>query len=629
MKSTSKLLIASGLVVLMGSCTSYHTRKGNEYYDYMNYSSSIEHLQKAYKKNQDPAIELRLADAYFRTSKLNASEEFYKKAVQRSSAVSITNFDYGKVLMSNGKHTEAREQFRKYLAAHPKDVSAIMLLTACNSVIERFRDTTLYELKPILDDQFANTFSVVEYQNGAVFAADKKVFSGRKQNPWTGNSYLDLYKMEKDPEGNWMSPELLKGDVNGRFHEGPASFSQDGKTVYFTRSNYVKRKMVINENSENNLKIFSATLIGDEWKNLVDFPYNSDDYSTGHPALSSDGKWLYFVSDMPGGYGGTDIYRSQLVNGQWSAPENLGQAVNTSGNEMFPYVHADGALYFSSDAHNSMGGLDVFITYYTGSRWVKPENLNYPLNSTKDDFAFSMNKDNVTGFVSSSRTNADKMYTFDKKPPTFNLIGRARKKGTDIPIEGVTVEVTNSETGQVSTVTSDKSGNFKIKLAPESEFLLYCTKFGCFSRTDRVITKGLKYSEDFFADFEVEEIIIDKPIVLENIYYDFDKWDIRPDAAIELDKLVRVLRDNPNIEIEMGSHTDARGSDQYNMVLSDKRAHAAVVYLIAQGIDPTRLTWKGYGETVHVNKCKNTVECTEEEHQQNRRTEFKVKKIRQ
>jgi peptidoglycan-associated lipoprotein len=628
MKTTLKFMIASGLVVLMGSCNSYHTRKGNEYYNYLNFAPSIEHYQKVYKKTQDKEIEVKLADAYFRVSKLDSSEALYSRAVKRQTGVSLANFDYGKVLMSNGKHAQAKEQFKKYLTAHPKDISAIMLLTACNSVIERYRDTTLFELKPILEDQFVNTFSIIEYQNGAVFAADKKVFSGRKQNPWTGNSYLDLYSMEKDTEGNWMSPELLKGDINGRFHEGPATFSRDGQTVYFTRSNYFKRKMVVNEEKENNLKIFSATLVDGEWKNLVEFPYNSDDYSTGHPALSQDGGWMYFVSDMPGGYGGTDLYRSKLINGSWSAPENLGETVNTPGNEMFPYIHSDGSLYFSSDAHNSMGGLDVFITYNTGERWVKPENLNYPLNSVKDDFGFSLNKDNTTGFVSSSRANADKMYSFDKKPATFHLFGRARKKGTEIPVEGVTVEITNAETGAVMSVTSDKTGYFKIKLAPESEFLLYCTKFGCFSRTDRILTKGLKYSEDFFADFEVEEIIIDKPIVLENIYYDFDKWDIRPDAALELDKLVRVLRDNPTIDIEMGSHTDSRGSDQYNLVLSDKRANAAVLYLISQGINPERLSWKGYGETVHVNKCKNGVECPDEEHQKNRRTEFKVTNIR-
>jgi outer membrane protein OmpA-like peptidoglycan-associated protein len=386
--------------------------------------------------------------------------------------------------------------------------------------------------------------------------------------------------------------------------------------------------MVLNEADENNLKIFKATLLNGEWKDLEEFPFNSDDYSCGHPTLSEDGKTMYFVSDMPGGNGGTDLYVTTVKDGKWTEPVNLGSDVNTGGNEMFPYLHSDGSLYFSSDAHNSMGGLDVFITSHNGTRWLKPENLNYPLNSIKDDFGFSINNDNKTGFVSSSRSKSDKMYSFEKHSPTFTLYGRARKKATQIPVEGVIVEVTNSATGKVTSVVSDKTGNFKLKLDPESKYNLYCTKFGCFSRTDLISTIGLKYSEDFYADFEVEEIVIDKPIVLENIYYDFDKWDIRPDAAAELDKLVRILMDNPKIEIEMGSHTDCRGSDRYNLVLSDKRARAAVLYLISRGIDATRLTWKGYGETMHVNKCEDGVPCTEVEHQENRRTEFRVKKIR-
>jgi outer membrane protein OmpA-like peptidoglycan-associated protein len=337
---------------------------------------------------------------------------------------------------------------------------------------------------------------------------------------------------------------------------------------------------------------------------------------------------MYFVSDIPGGFGGTDIYMSEWVDGKWSKPMNLGSVINTQGNEMFPYYHTDGALYFSSDAHNTIGGLDVFITYNDGKRWATPENLNYPLNSTKDDFGFSMSKNNQTGFVSSSRLDSDKMYTFDKHPPKFNLFGFAHEKGTKTPEEGVTVEITNSITGEVSTVVSDIEGKFKIALKPEARYALLCTKIGCFSKSDEISTIGRKYSEDFYADFEVEHIVIDKPIVLENIYYDFDKWNIRPDAALELDKLVKLLNDNPDIDIEMGSHTDVRGNDQYNQVLSDKRALAAINYLIYQGIDSKRLTCKGYGEKVLVNKCQNGVICTEAEHQKNRRTEFKVTRIR-
>ncbi len=624
---TIKSLIAGALLLGLGSCTNYHIRQGNNYYEHLGYSEAIPHYETVYRKTNDTEIELKLADSYFKVSKLDSAESIYKRAVDRGSRSPKLYFNYGKVLMTNGKHKIAADYFKRYLQVHNNDLVAKMLLTSCNSVLERYRDTTLFELKPILEDHFVNAFSIVEYQNGAVFAADKEVFTGRKTAAWTGNSYLDLYTMKKDVEGNWMTPELLQGDINGQFHEGPATFSKDGNTVYFTRSNYYKKKMVINEEDENNLKIFKATLIDSKWKNLEDFPYNSDDHSVGHPTLSDDGKTMYFVSDMPGGLGGTDIYKTSYENGTWTKPENLGSQVNTEGNEMFPYFHSDGTLYFSSDAHNSMGGLDVFITYYNGTRWVKPENLNYPLNSIKDDFGFSINSDNKSGFVSSSRTKTDKMYSFEKNPPTFNLYGIAREKGTQIPVPGVIVEVTNAKTGEVVSMVSDAKGNFKLKLAPESKYLLYCTKFGCFSRTDNISTEGLKYSEDFFADFEVEPIVIDKPIVLENIYYDFDKWNIRPDAAVELDKLVRILKDNPNIDIEMGSHTDSRGSDQYNLVLSDKRAHAAVQYLISKGIEPKRLTYRGYGETVHVNQCKNDVQCSEEEHQKNRRTEFKVKKV--
>lgn len=627
---TFKTMLVSALLVGLASCTGYHTRKGDLYYDNIAYSSAIDHYEKVYRKTNDAEIELKLADSYYKISQLDSAETLYKRAVDRGSRAPKLLFDYGKVLMANGKHKEAADYFKRYLQIYKNDLVAKMLLSSCNSVLERYRDTTLYVIKPIAEDQFVNAFSIIEYQNGAVFAADKEVFSGRKTAAWTGNSYLDLYYMQKDVEGNWMKPELMQGDINGRLHEGPASFSRDGNYVYFTRSNYFKRKMEVNQQQENNLKIFKSSWVDGKWKNLEEFPYNSDDYSCGHPALTDDGQTMYFVSDMPGGLGGTDIYKTEYSNGTWSKPENLGSQVNTTGNEMFPYIHTDGSLYFSSDAHNSMGGLDVFITYYNGTRWVKPENLNYPLNSVKDDFSFSLSKkDETKGFVSSSRTKTDKMYAFDKMPPTFNLYGIAREKGTQIPVPGVIVEVTNAKTGEVISMESDAKGNFKLRLTPETEYHLYCTKFGCFSKTDNISTVGLKYSEDFFADFEVEPIVIDKPIVLENIYYDFDKWNIRPDAAIELDKLVRILKDNPKIDIEMGSHTDARGSDQYNLVLSDKRAHAAVQYLIAKGIEARRLTYRGYGETVHVNQCKNGVECTEEEHQKNRRTEFKVKKVNQ
>jgi peptidoglycan-associated lipoprotein len=623
-----QLLLGGALATVLFSCADRHIYQGDRYYESLAYSKAIPHYEKVYFKKPSNEVGVKLAESYYKTGDLKASEAVYERLVDANKTKGQHYFNYARVLMANGKYEKAKVVLDEYLSVHPEDNVAQMLLSSANAIDERFIDTTLYELEAIESEGLVNAFSVTPYKDQIVFVGDQQAYFGKRKSAWTGNSYLDLYTMEKSEDGTWLDPKLLAGNVNGPFHEGPATFNSDGTEVFFTRSNYFKRKMEVNEERENNLKIFKASLVDGKWTNLEELPFNSDDYSVGHPALTPCCHTLYFVSDMPGGFGGTDIYRSDFNDGEWSEPENLGPDVNTPGNEMFPFVGEDDALYFSSDAHNSMGGLDVFITYYNGERWVKPENLNYPINSNKDDFSFTIDENTQTGFVSSSRSDKDKIYSFNKNKPKFNLFGFAHEKGSKKPVEGVNVEITNSETGEVITATSDSEGKFEMKLTPETAYDLKCTKFGCFSRFDFISTKGLKYSEDFYADFEVEPIVINKPIVLENIYYDFDKWNIRPDAAVELDKLAKLLKDNPEIEIEMGSHTDVRGSDKYNMVLSDRRAYSAVQYLISKGIDPSRLTWKGYGETVLVNSCTNEEKCDEEAHQENRRTEFKVTKIR-
>jgi outer membrane protein OmpA-like peptidoglycan-associated protein len=296
---------------------------------------------------------------------------------------------------------------------------------------------------------------------------------------------------------------------------------------------------------------------------------------------------------------------------------------------MFPYMHEDGTLYFSSDAHNNLGGLDVFMSSFDGKKWLQVENLNYPLNSSADDFAFVMNKDNKTGYVSSNRDGSDKMYEVSKHDPTFILSGVVRYKDKFQGIDSAVVEVMDKRTGKKEVVLTNAKGAYKCKLPVGAEVIVKAGKAMFFPITppQQISTVGKKVSENFTADFVLDQIIIEKPIVLQNIYYDLDKWNIRQDAALELDKLVQVLVDNPKIQIELSSHTDSRAGDQYNLVLSDKRAKAAVQYIISKGIDAARMKAKGYGESKILNKCKNGVVCTEEEHQLNRRTEFKVIKI--
>lgn len=619
---------AATLLLLLNACSSYYNKKGNKAYEQWHYSSAINYYEKALKKDFFPGSQEKLAYSYMKTKRFLEAEQHYREVIKRSELTLHGHMNFASLLLERGNYNEAKVWIKEYLRFQPNDILAQMMLASCNSVSEKFRDTTLYTLNKIETPEFTNVFGAIPYDNGIVVTADKPNFSSKKTNPWTGNSYLDLYYMEKDKDGKWMNPVALKG-INGRFHEGPATFNTEGNLAFFTRSSYLKKnKLDKNEEKISNLKIYQSELKDGNWTEAIGLPFNSDDYSCGHPTLSPDGRTLYFVSDMPGGSGGTDIYRSTYNGSSWTKPQNLGKEVNTPGNEMFPYMHEDGTLYFSSNGHNTLGGLDVYMTTEVKNGWARPENLNYPLNTKFDDFSYSLSNNKVDGFVTSTRVEGkDELYSFKKNPPTFILYGKARKKGTQISVEGVKVEITDADSKKVITMVSDKNGSFELKLEPEKEYLLYCTKLGCFTRTDNISTKGKKYSEKFYADFEVEEIVINKPIVLENIFYDFDKWEIRPDAAIELDKLVKVLNDNPTITIELSSHTDCRGSNKYNMVLSDKRARAAVDYIISKGIPVSRITSKGYGESVPVNKCIDGVECSEEEYQKNRRTEFKVTKI--
>jgi peptidoglycan-associated lipoprotein len=620
-------LIAS--LIFFSACAGYYNKKANKEFDRWQYNNAISHYEKALKKESFADSREKLAYSYLRTNRITEAEKTYRAVIERKELSIDGHLNFASILLERGKYREAIEYVKIYLKKNPKDLFAQMILTSCVSVHEKYRDTTLYSMNKIETPELTNIFGTTFYDDGIIFTADKPAFSGKKTNPWTGNSYLDLYFMEKDESGKWMSPVALQGNINGRFHEGPATFSADGNTAYFTRSAYLNnRKLDKNEKNVSNLKIYKSILEKDKWSEPELLTFNSDDYSCGHPTLSKDGKTMYFVSDMPGGNGGTDIYKTEFDGTNWSKPENLGNMVNSGGNEMFPYFHEDGTLFFSSNGHNSLGGLDVYMTTMHVDHWARPENLNYPLNTKYDDFSYTITENKVDGFVTSTRVNGnDELYSFKKNPPTFILYGKARKKGTQQTVEGVRVEITDASTGKIISKTTNKNGKFEMKLELEKEYLLYCTKIGCFTRTDIISTKEKKYSENFYADFEVEEIIIDKPIVLENIFYDFDKWEIRADAALELERLVKILNENPTITIELSSHTDWRGSDHYNLVLSDKRANAAVNYIISKGIPAERITAKGYGETQPVNQCTNHTECTEEEYQLNRRTEFKVTKI--
>jgi peptidoglycan-associated lipoprotein len=633
MKTNIPLLLCISLA--LGSCAKQHLKKANRCYESMEYGKAIDNYNKYIsKKSADDKVKPLLADCYRLNNDYVNAEKWYSEVVRIPGAATENMLYYGKVLMNNSHYAEAKKWFQDYLKQKNDDPVARALIASCDSCNRLFSDTSPYALKEVVIPDVTTAFGQVNYGDGIVFAADRSTFnSSKEKSGWTNRTYLDLYFSKKEEGNEWSAPEPLKGAINGAYHEGPAVFDKEGTTIYFTRSNYSSsKKLRKNDKDESNLKLFSAELQNGAWVNLKELPFNSDDYSCGHPALSPDGKTLYFISDMPYGCGGTDLYKSELriVNDSvqvWSVPENLGDAINTAGNEMFPYVHKDGTLYFSSDAHNTLGGLDIFSTTWNGEKWSEPENLNAPVNSSKDDFAFVLNDDDVTGYISSNRNELDKIYEI-KLTPVFLLRGIVSDKESGIGLEDAIVELTDIKAGKTQSIPVNDDGTYAAQLKAGHTYKVVAVREGYLKpEAQMVSTEGRKKSQTFKADFKLEKLVIEKPIVLDNIYYDLDKWKIRKDAALELDKFATLLNNNPQIIVELSAHTDARADDRYNQFLSEKRAQAAVAYLIKKGIDPKRLTWKGYGETQLVNECGNGVSCNEEYHQQNRRTEFKVIRV--
>ncbi len=392
-----------------------------------------------------------------------------------------------------------------------------------------------------------------------------------------------------------------------------------------------------------NFTYIQARKLDGKWSEPTELSFNNISYSVGHPTLSEDGKTLYFSSNMPGGYGGSDIYKSSYDGTNWGEPINLGKTINTPGNEVFPYISNKGKLYFSSQGHQTLGGLDVFMSDNNGGVWSAPVNLAYPMNSSQDDFAIAINDNDTTGYISSNRSGVDQIYEYIQVPTTFVVEGIASLKAGLEPMEGVNITLINKTDGDTARVTTGKDGKFKFNLLPAKSYVLQGTKDGYFNVSESFETGKKAEQKTINLKFEIDEIVesesgtgsgnpadgsetASKTYDVGNVFYDYDKAEIRPDARPTLDKLVKLLNDNPKINIEIQSYSDSRGSASYNQALSNRRAAAVVNYLAGKGIAQKRLQSKGFGESQPVNKCVDGVECTEAEHQKNRRTEFIVLK---
>ena len=617
----NKTLVILPMMVL-ASCTAHHMATADRAYERMAYAKATCGYEKALQHSNDRNAALRAADAYHRQNKLEKAADWFAYAESISSLAPQHAMQYGQVLLGLDRVELATEKLRSASNAMPGDPIAASLLKASEERSQLYTDSSLFSVKRIDLHGIEGAFSPMVLGNSIVFAGERSIAAGNT-NPWNGLSFLDLY-ITRDHNGTWTTPERLPGEINGRFHEGPAVFSTDGNTMYFTRSDYFKFRLNKDENSVSHLKLFrSEKSATGEWGNIHQFAYNGDHFSTGHAALSSDGNTLYFISDRPGGLGGTDIYRCTRSDSTWNEPENLGATINTPGNEMFPTMSGD-TLYFSTNGRVGLGGADIFRSHVHNGEWSTPQNMHYPINSPADDLGLVFNRDLRTGYFSSDRSGRDALYSFTMNEPTLIAQGICIDMGSDEPIADVSVRLLDMINGVSLTTITGEDGKFEFRVRPDRELQIRASKDEMLTETIDLITDGQRSDKTYTIEMEMKPIELDKPILVNNIYYDYDKWEIRPEAAVELRKLGRLFINNPDITFELSSHTDSRASELYNLVLSEARAKSAVDFLIRQGVDPRKIVAKGYGESQLMNTCSDNVECTEEQHQQNRRTEFKI-----
>jgi len=639
------------------SVGSANNRKANRYFELFKYAKAIPLYKKSAEKgseDQKREATFRLADCYRMINDVNEARSWYARGIELYDPEPVHYFYLGQALRSLGEYEEAEKAFLKYAELNPSDPRGAIFARYSREIpdLESLDESVEIRNAAALNSKFYD-FAPVFYKEGVLFASDRSSpMIDDHVYEWTNYGYLDLYYSTpayfRDFWTEMSSPKRMSDVLNQTWHDGPVSFSPDFKNIFLTRTTKSKVKRDQNNYKTSLLKIYTAEISDNQRVDFEPFSNNSETYSVGHPTVSADGSKLIFSSDMFGGFGGSDLYVSEKTGGSWSKPQNLGPQVNTFGNEVFPFWYNDTTLYFSSDGHFGYGGLDLFESKWDGKAWLAPENMRKPLNSSYDDFGIVFHREKNDGFFSSNRPGgkgADDIYAirnYTKKPAKkekdkeiadggrwmgsgVNACGYVKDKGSLLPLENATVFAINSLTHDVMVLKTDAKGYYCIPVEKDVLYVAKAMKPGffddCLNFRFAVLdtVKGNPVPRDLLLD----KYEVNKTYVLENIYYDLDKWFIRPDAKPSLDKVVRLLKDYP-IAIELSSHTDSRASQEYNDILSQKRAEAAVRYITLQGVNPVRMVAQGYGETRLVNRCADGVPCSEKEHQANRRTEFKI-----
>lgn len=638
-----------------------HTKLADKKYDNYAYADAIKLYEVAIKKGYtDENIFQKLGNSYYFSGDLIKALKCYEElfALNRNQEADYL-YRYSQCLKSAGNYTKSDEILDIFSEKVPTDKRGIIFKKNRNYLEDIKANSGRYEFADAGINSKDSDYGSTLLDNKLIFTSARDTGSIVKRNfKWTNKAISALYVVDLMPDGSIGNPVLFhKKDLKTKFNESTPVFTKDGKTMYFTKNNSINGKRGENEKKITLLKLYKAILINDEWGNVQELPFNSDQYSVAHPALSADEKTLYFASDMPGTLGLSDIFKVSINNdGTYGKPENLGADINTEGRETFPFLSNDNEIYFASDGRPGLGGLDVFVAKINSDgSYDEVQNLGEPINSKQDDFAFIINSKNRNGFFSSNRENGhglDDVYRFTeirKLTCEQDLMGTVTDVESNEALANVTLSLFNEAYQFIAEAVSDVNGNY---IFPNVK----CGKkyFIKTSKTDYEIKETPVALKRFtgkttlpialqkkFTPLVAKTAVIKttkvNPVILKSIkvgtdlakllhipmnFFDLGKATIKKSSEPQLMKIVDILNQYPTLKLDIRSHTDSRQSAANNMILSEKRAQSTKNWLTEKGIDGNRLTAKGYGETQLVNKCADGVKCTENEHQQNRRSEF-------
>ncbi|WP_108424143.1 OmpA family protein [Flagellimonas amoyensis] len=636
------LIVFSGYVVKMSGQDTIQGKqlervmeRADQRYKEYSFSPAIDIYKKVLDRGYVSSDLLkRLGNSYYFNAKYTEAAAIYKRLEETyPDEMEVEDiFRYAQSLKTLGDYEEASR-----LMAEFKQMTSVDLDIDEDYMAKIEKNSGRYTVKPFGYNSKYSDFAASYYEKGLIFASDRDTGNlARYRHTWNSRDFLDLYKVDADSVSSGRAVKL-EGDVNTRLHESTSVVTKDGLMMYFTRNNFMDGKKRKDEEGITRLKIYSAENINGIWTNITELPFNSDSYSVAHPMLSPDEKRLYFVSDMPGSLGASDIFMTQIIgDGTYGPIVNLGKNINTMARETFPFITKDGVLYFSSDGHQGLGGLDVFATKIAFDEYDQPVvNVGKPINGPNDDFSFIYDIEGKSGYFSSNREGGmgdDDIYQFVENEPLVldclqEVTGTVRDRISNEVLAGATVVVIDEENREVSSTITDSNGNYVLQLDCSKGNFVRASRDG-YVPAEEYLNKS--YGKPRIIDFYLERDLITggfgddlaKLLQLSTIYFDLNKFNIRPDAELEIQKVIVAMEKYPSLKIKVNSHTDSRGNDAYNLWLSQKRAESTVNYMISKGISPDRLQGEGFGETRLVNECFNGVPCSNEQHQLNRRSEF-------